>query len=329
MGSRYTGSISNFKERYQQLGETKDKASRISEWLSGVDLMKKEDISTTTNQIQSSYDDVLNEAYANYKKRQISNDKMSNILEGFNRPYQQELTSAFKDANKNLQTDKLDAISKIEEAYKKNYYQPHEKELTEKAELSQKLQQALYDFSGQTDQDYIKQGFFDTIIDENGKPMYEQTKIGRQYFDDLLNKGLYDEDLGDYITFGEYLSEQDAYLYNAYMEDPDTYKELFLGQKEDNYTNDLSRMAPADIITKITNDYNIVDKNGIYPRSPEDFGLDVIGSGNANSAQNKYLQKLIDNPPKNGEIVDLNKGLGKAKYLYYNGRYFKLEKIGS
>lgn len=61
--------------------------------------------------------------------------------------------------------------------------------------------------------------------------------------------------------------------------------------------------------------------------NPLDFG-DFVGTGEADSAQTKYLagvlNELKNNPEKyNGKIFDLNLGNGTDKYIFYNGKIYK------
>lgn len=166
--------------------------------------------------------------------------------------------------------------------------------------------------------------------------MLEQEQAKQQEWGRYVSGGI-DDMVTQYTQDDGKVDEEEMGKISAYLEQ---YKDR-IGTQD----YDMNLATLADYQNRLT-EYNAqqeamqeekVKLNREFAVSMDDDGLDAktltpatFGSDKVDSKQYKYVLKILKAAEKellvNGDVVDMNFGIGKDYYVFYNGKFYKTNK---
>ena len=179
---------------------------------------KRQDITSAAN-----YD--ISSAYTNYKQNELAALQNAKLGSGFREQIASELNTSFGKQRRNIREQELTGLAEtyqdeVKEA--QSVYNEYEKELSDRSEKLQKIEQLAYKYGQIGDLKLLNQtiesggyGFYKT----NEKGETTITKTGKEFFNKLLNTP----------GFAEYVYTSDPKLYEYYSTNIGDVRELVGG----------------------------------------------------------------------------------------------------
>lgn len=267
MANTWVGSLSDYEEAYKAVDVDPEGVSSWTRYfLQPLQKQYNEAITQTTQQYsagispikqQSAYD--ISQAYANYKQQELALLQQERLGAGFKEQQalglRQAYTSAYSDIKREeasalttLASEQATALSKITSNYEKQLeagQKEETKRISQIAETSQKLDQALIDF-GKTYGKNLAE-FQDINWDDLGKSGVLQTTQGKTegttettftQYGKLLADALLHAQVsvdGNTTSFIDYLRATNSKLYDQYMTNPQLYNRLIAGLSDKDF----------------------------------------------------------------------------------------------
>lgn len=195
--------------------ERKKNIQGVSEWermfLQPLQKQFETDVQQATE--KTSYD--ISSAFANYKQQQRNLMQNQTLSEGFKQQIAKDLQASYGAEYEAKSSAGRENVKSLTQEYLKNL-QSGESALQEQGAKLQKIEQSLLDFAGKSYSDLETEGF----VSSNDAQEYTLTEKGKDFFNELLNSkyGTTYDKKGNVLTegqwFSDYLSEQDAELYD-------------------------------------------------------------------------------------------------------------------
>ena len=216
--------------------------------------------------------------------------------------------------------------------------------IQEQAKQIQNFMKAAQEFSGLTHRDMEERRYVETVKGEDGNIHHQYTEKGRMFFDKLLRGGKQDDE-GNIIYFSEdFLGMDDRFeeLYWQYTADPSLFH--WGGYNLDPHTGmfDINNYSE-----ELQNRDRTLQQYGIDMFSNQ--GIEITRGSGSLSAQVKEINKQMGDPLgsgssgnqhrrvtqaigaynkgdlKDGDIIDLNYGMGTGLFLILDGKFYKVD----
>ena len=229
-------------ERLKQTNKDRDGISAWQNWFTNTSKTFQEETESAFAGINKNVGDIISKAYGEYQKNSISLKKNPYLLSGFKDKYS-NLSSDSSFTNIVDDTRLQGEQAKQQVAYENSMnfqkqQQQVESDLYKKAGSFQKLHKLLIEFTGKSQDELIKEGYY--VVKNGGTTL---TDKGRRMYDEYLNVG---RDSGDNKQqFSEFVSQHDDDLGNTYLNDYDDFKQVIAGLEPGDISFDLEKEYPV------------------------------------------------------------------------------------
>ena len=222
MANTYTGTSSQWMSSNKAYEELLSETEKYKNYFLEPVTEYSQEVASATQ--AANYD--ISQAYANYKKQQLSLLSNKALATGFKEDVSSDLKSAYESSRYKTESELSSQIDVLGQKYEKELQNRYGIMSEEAKKLSQ-IERGLYEYLGVQESDlenlgYYKQG----ELDEYGRPVYEITDEGRA----LLEEGMYGADRIGEKSYYNYLRENYGDdLADYYLENQGTINELIAG----------------------------------------------------------------------------------------------------
>lgn len=229
----------------------------------------KEQYNTAAQEITSSVNYDVSQAYNRYKQQQLALLQNQNIATGLQEQLTSQAASAYESQYAQSRAEGLDLMASLQEKYASQLAQAGE-QLAEKADLYAALEQAAYEYGGVNMEDY-----YDTV--QSDEAPYTKTYtlnpkgedyLKRAFFTDLQEKTSFQQYLANMAENAETAEDRKKYqsMLDLYGADPYSARELIGG-----ISRDVTKYTPEDAARNLQNRMSAIESGKSSLGSYDEF----------------------------------------------------------
>lgn len=277
----------------------------------------KQTVDNSLNEYDYLDDDTINSLYSQFNKNELGDTNSTYLDEYINmyRGSEEDIRNANYDRNYK------DLASKFESEF--------DNDITQYDSYLNELNEALANGKINSQQYYALKSYLDDVVSvETEKNNEEREKYANAYYENYL--GMADAEIGKYgvLTQEQYDSLLSKYSVEKIGQERYDLLEEYLKQyiADEKETEEVKTVQTQSDLKKMNSSVDVNSAIDVNNAGVKSFG----SFNNLTGDQDKYVKYIIwagkNNVFNDGDIIDVNYGIGENLYMYHKGKFYSVSK---